>query len=56
MDKAKIVQIEEKKEVKFGHSPVKTSCPLCQSVIVTHITYEAGMMTWVLCFSLIFLG
>ncbi|XP_062610131.1 lipopolysaccharide-induced tumor necrosis factor-alpha factor homolog [Saccostrea cucullata] len=51
-----IIQPEEKGNPIFQEWPVHTECPQCGSSILTSLEYEAGTLTWIMCFFLMFIG
>ncbi|XP_042293389.1 lipopolysaccharide-induced tumor necrosis factor-alpha factor isoform X2 [Sceloporus undulatus] len=40
----------------FHDRPVQMCCPSCRRVIVTHVTHNAGALTWLSCGGLCLLG
>ncbi|XP_031800429.1 lipopolysaccharide-induced tumor necrosis factor-alpha factor isoform X1 [Sarcophilus harrisii] len=42
--------------ISFFDRPVQMLCPSCNKMIVTHLTYTAGALTWLSCGSLCLLG
>ena len=38
----------------FGRYPVSMTCPSCHAQIQTAVDYQAGTMTWIVCFVLFF--
>ncbi|NXI75141.1 LITAF factor, partial [Rhipidura dahli] len=42
--------------VLFYDRPVQMCCPSCNQMIVTHLSYDAGALTWLSCGGLCLLG
>ncbi|XP_030068682.1 lipopolysaccharide-induced tumor necrosis factor-alpha factor homolog [Microcaecilia unicolor] len=42
--------------VSFYDRPVQMTCPSCHEMIVTHLSYNAGALTWLSCGGLCILG
>ncbi|XP_069761936.1 lipopolysaccharide-induced tumor necrosis factor-alpha factor homolog [Narcine bancroftii] len=40
----------------FGAQPVQTTCPSCRQVVITRIRYAPGLLTWISCGGLFFVG
>lgn len=40
----------------FGEVPIQTTCPKCQSQVMTQIDYETGTLTWIVVATLFGLG
>jgi lipopolysaccharide-induced tumor necrosis factor-alpha factor len=42
--------------VAFGDRPIQVQCPHCQATVLTDVSYEAGVMTWLLCVIILVIG
>ncbi|KAM4657202.1 lipopolysaccharide-induced tumor necrosis factor-alpha factor [Amazona ochrocephala] len=42
--------------VVFCDRPVQMRCPSCNQIIVTHLSYDSGALTWLSCGGLFLLG
>ncbi|KAL4659017.1 lipopolysaccharide-induced tumor necrosis factor-alpha factor [Arapaima gigas] len=42
--------------VAYGDRPVQVTCPVCSQMVVTHLEYNAGTMTWLTCAGLFIFG
>ena len=47
---------QTEQNTKFGLTPVKLRCPNCQRDVITNLSYETGLLTWIVVAMMFLLG